>query len=449
MYVTVVKCYQGNLCGVGNSKNEAGCFYADCGNNKKNGGLQMSRRVVITGMGSVTSLGLGADKLWHSIKNGESGISRIERIDVAGLSTQVAAEIKDFDPTSFIEKKEIKRMDRFTQYAVAATQMAIGNSRLVVTNSERAGVIIGSGIGGLETLENQHNVLLEKGADRVSPFMVPMMLPNMAAGMIAIKFGVTGFVECVVTACASSTNAIGDAYRVIQRNTADVMIAGGAEAPITRLAMAGFNASKAMTTNPDAATACRPFDMERDGFVMGEGAGVLILEELNHALGRGADIIAEVAGYGCTNDAYHITAVAPGGAGGAACMSLALADAGLSPADIQYINAHGTSTGLNDKSETAAIKAVFGDHAYQLAVSSTKSMTGHLFGAAGAVESIITAFAVKEGFLPPTINYKNPDPECDLDYIPNLGKAANVSHALTNSFGFGGHNATLVIKAYQ
>ncbi|HWR42212.1 beta-ketoacyl-ACP synthase II [Sporomusa sp.] len=409
----------------------------------------MSRRVVITGTGAVTSLGLGAGKLWHSIKSGESGISRIERIDVADLSTQVAAEIKDFDPGSFIEKKEIKRMDRFTQYAVAAAQMALENSRLVIINGERAGVIIGSGIGGLETLESQHNVLLEKGAGRVSPFMVPMMLPNMAAGMIAIRLGVKGFVECIVTACASSTNAIGDAYRVIQRNIADVMIAGGAEAPITRLAMAGFNASKAMTTNPDPITASRPFDLERDGFVMGEGAGVLILEELNHALERGADIIAEVVGYGCTNDAYHITAVAPGGVGGAECMKLALADAELSPTDIQYINAHGTSTELNDKSETAAIKSVFGEHAYQLAVSSTKSMTGHLLGAAGAVEAIITAFAVKEGFLPPTINYRNPDPECDLNYIPNLGKVADVTHALTNSFGFGGHNATLVIKAYR
>ncbi len=409
----------------------------------------MRRRVVITGMGAVTALGLGADRLWGAIKNGISGISQIERMDVTGLSTQIAAEIKAFDAGCFIEKKESKRMDRFTQYAVAAAQMAVDQARLPIADGERAGVIVGSGIGGLETLENQHNVLLEKGPGRVSPFMVPMMLPNMAAGMLAIRFGIKGFVECVVTACASSTNAIGDACRLIRQNMADVMIAGGAEAPITRLAMAGFNANKAMSTNPDAASASRPFDLNRDGFVMGEGAGILILEELNHALVRGADIIAEVTGYGCTNDAYHMTAVAPAGAGGAACMRLALADAGISPGEIQYINAHGTSTLLNDKSETEAIKAVFGNHAYQLAVSSTKSMTGHLLGAAGAVEAIITAAAIKDGFLPPTINYQQPDPECDLNYIPNAGKSAVIDQALSNSFGFGGHNASLVLKAFR
>ncbi|HEY3425360.1 MAG TPA: beta-ketoacyl-ACP synthase II [Negativicutes bacterium] len=411
----------------------------------------MSRRVVITGMGTVTSLGLGADNLWQSVKNGKSGISNIERIDVGDLPTKVAAEIKDFDPSIFIEKKEIKRMDRFTQYAMVATQQAIENACLNLDTMDRyrVGMIIGSGIGGLETLENQHRVLLEKGVDRVSPFMIPMMLANMGAGMIAIKYGIKGFVECTVTACASSTNSIGDAYKVIQRNAADVMIAGGAEAPITRLAMAGFCASKTMTKNPDAVNACRPFDIERDGFIMGEGAGVIILEELNHALNRGADIIAEVVGYGCTNDAYHITAPAPGGEGGAKCMQFALADAGLNPGDIQYINAHGTSTKLNDTNETTAIKSVFGKQAYKLAVSSTKSMTGHLLGAAGAVEAIITAFAVKEGFLPPTINYVNADPECDLNYIPNSGKKEEVTHALTNSFGFGGHNATLVLKNYH
>ena len=404
---------------------------------------------MITGMGAVTALGLGADRLWGAVKNGISGISQIERMDVTGLSTQIAAEIKAFDAGCFIEKKESKRMDRFTQYAVAAAQMAVDQARLHIANGERAGVIVGSGIGGLETLENQHNVLLEKGPGRVSPFMVPMMLPNMAAGMLAIRFGIKGFVECVVTACASSTNAIGDACRIIRQNMADVMIAGGAEAPITRLAMAGFNANKAMSTNPDAASASRPFDLNRDGFVMGQGAGILILEELNHAVARGADIIAEVTGYGCTNDAYHMTAIAPAGAGGAACMRLALADAGISPGEIQYINAHGTSTLLNDKSETEAIKAVFGNHAYQLAVSSTKSMTGHLFGAAGAVEAIITAAAIKDGFLPPTINYQQPDPECDLNYIPNVGKSAVIDQALSNSFGFGGHNASLVLRAFR
>jgi 3-oxoacyl-[acyl-carrier-protein] synthase II len=410
----------------------------------------MNRRVVITGMGAVTSLGLGAEELWYSIKNGKSGISRVERIDVTDFPTQVAAEIKNFDPHHFIERKEAKRMDRFAQYAVAATQMALENSRINdgTIDLQRTGIIIGSGIGGLETLENQHRVLLEKGADRVSPFMVPMMLPNMAAGMIAIKYGIKGFIECVVTACASSTNAVGDAYKIIQRNAADVMIAGGTEAPVTRLAMAGFCASRTMTTNLDVDTACRPFDLERDGFVIGEGAGVLILEELNHALNRGANIVAEVVGYGCTNDAYHITAPAPGGEGAVQCMKVALADAELSPNDIQYINAHGTSTDLNDKTETTAIKSVFGDHAYRLAVSSTKSMTGHLLGAAGAVETIITASAIKEGFLPPTINYKNPDPECDLDYVPNSGKTKAINHALSNSFGFGGHNASLILKAY-
>ncbi|HMM19243.1 MAG TPA: beta-ketoacyl-ACP synthase II [Selenomonadales bacterium] len=411
----------------------------------------MKRRVVITGRGAVTSLGVGAEPLWRAVRSGKSGISRIERIDVEDFPTKVAAEIKDFEPGLYMEKKEAKRMDRFTQYAVAATQLALETAGLPdgAVSRGRTGIILGTGIGGLETLESQHRVLLEKGADRVSPFMVPMMLPNMAAGMIAIKYGITGFVECVVTACSSSANAIGDACRSIQQDAADIMIAGGAEAPITRLGMAGFCASRTMTANPDAATACRPFDSNRDGFIMGEGAGVLVLEELDHAVNRGADILAEVVGYGCTNDAHHITAPAPGGEGAAACMRLALADAGLSPADIQYINAHGTSTELNDKTETTAIKAVFGAHAQRLAVSSTKSMTGHLLGAAGAVETIITAYALKEGFLPPTINYAEPDPECDLNYVPNQGTAAKLVHALTNSFGFGGHNASLVLKAYR
>jgi 3-oxoacyl-[acyl-carrier-protein] synthase II len=411
----------------------------------------MSKRVVITGMGAVTSLGVGADKLWQSIKSGVSGISQIQRIDVSDLPTQVGAEIKDFDASHFIEKKEVKRMDRFAQYAVAATQMALEDAGIGddTMNVQRTGVIIGSGIGGIETLENQHHMLLQKGANRVSPFMIPMMLPNMAAGRIAIKYGIKGFVECVVTACASSTNAVGDAYKIIQRNAADVMIAGGAEAPITRLAMAGFCANKTMTTNLDAETACRPFDAQRDGFVIGEGAGILILEELNHAINRGANIIAEVVGYGCTNDAYHITAPAPGGEGAVQCMKLALADAGVDAGEIQYINAHGTSTTLNDKLETDAIKAVFGNHAYQLAISSTKSMTGHLLGAAGGIEAIISAYALQEGFLPPTINYNNTDPECDLDYVANQGRKINMTHALTNSFGFGGCNATLVLKVYS
>ena len=410
----------------------------------------MNRRVVITGMGAVSSFGCGADRLWQSIKQGKSGISRIERVDVSDLPTQVGAEVKDFDPGQFLEKKELKRMDRFAQVALAATQMALEDARidLAAVNKERIGAMVGTGIGGIESIEEQHSVLLEKGPSRISPFLVPMMLPNMAAGLIAIKYGIKGFTECTVSACASSTNAIGDAYKIIQRNDADMMIAGGTEASITRLALAGFCAMKAMTTNPDAATASRPFDLERDGFVLGEGAGILFIEELEHALQRGAAIIAEIVGYGCTNDAFHITAPPEGGAGAAQCMKLALADAQIQPEAIGYINAHGTSTPLGDKFETSAIKTVFQQHAYELAVSSTKSMTGHLLGAAGAMEAIITASALKDGFLPPTINYKTSDPECDLDYVPNEGKPAALSYALSNSFGFGGHNATLVLKAF-
>lgn len=408
----------------------------------------MRRRVVITGMGAVTALGVGADNLWHSIRNGKSGITKIERINVADLSTQVGAEIKDFDPHAFIEKKELKRMDRFVQYALAAAGLAIEDSRLDfdVINPKKTGAIIGCGFGGIETIEKQYKVLEEKGADRISPFSVPMLLPNMASGQVAIKYGIKGFTECIATACASSTNAIGDAYQVIQRNVADVIIAGGTEAPLTRLAMAGFCAMRAMTTNMDASAASRPFDLSRDGFVMGEGSGILVLEELNHALKRGADIIAEVVGYGCTNDAYHITA---GGEEGAAdCMRLAIEDAEITPSAIGYINAHGTSTPIGDQNETAAIKSVFEQYAYQIPVSSTKSMTGHLLGAAGAIEAIITASALRDGFLPPTINYKTADPQCDLDYIPNEGRNANITYAMTNSFGFGGQNAVLVLRVF-
>lgn len=411
----------------------------------------MNRRVVITGIGVVSSLGIGADKFWESIKSGKCGISTIERVDVSDLPTQVAAEIKDFDPGEFLDRKELKRMDRFSQFAMVAAQMAVENSKLDFdkVDKQRLGVIIGTGIGGIETMEQQHNVLLEKGPGRVSAFFVPMMLPNMASGLIAIKHGAKGFVECVITACASSTNSIGDAFKVIQRNDCDIMIAGGAEASICRLALAGFCASKTMTSNLDPLTACRPFDRDRDGFIMGEGSGIVILEELEYAINRGANIIAEVVGYGCTNDAFHITAPAEGGEGGARCMKLAIEDAGIKPSEIGYINAHGTSTSLNDKNETAAIKSVFGEYAYKLPISSTKSMTGHLLGAAGAIEAIISAFAVKDGFLPPTINYKTPDPECDLYYVPNEGKKADITYALSNSLGFGGHNATLILKAFN
>lgn len=410
----------------------------------------MNRRVVITGMGAISSLGCSAGELWQAIRTGKSGISRIENIQVDDLPTQVGAEIKDFDPANFLEKKELKRMDRFVQYAMAATKMAIEEAAIEFStmDKERVGVIIGTGIGGIETIENQHTTLLEKGPHKISPFLIPMMLPNMAAGLVAIKYSLKGFSECTVSACASSTNAIGDAYKIIQRNSADMMIAGGAEAAMTRLALSGFCSMKAMTTNLDPATASRPFDMERNGFVLGDGAGILILEELNHALQRGANIIAEIIGYGATNDAYHITAPAEGGEGAARCMKLALEDAAIEPQAIDYINAHGTSTPLGDKMETMAIKTVFQKHAYELAVSSTKSMTGHLLGAAGGIEAIITASALKDGFLPPTINYKTKDPACDLYYVPNEGKKAPLTYALSNSFGFGGHNATLVLKAF-
>lgn len=411
----------------------------------------MKRRVVITGMGCVTSLGIGTYELWNSVKNGRSGISIIERIDISDSPTKVGAEIKNFNPNDFIEKKEIKRMDRYVQFAMAAAQMAVEDAKLNLDkeNKQRIGVIVGTGIGGIETLENQYNVLNEKGFKRVSALFIPMMIPNMASGQIAIKYGVKGFNECIVTACASGSNAIGDAFKAIQQNTADLMIAGGTEAPITRLSIAGFCSSKAMTTNNDPITSCRPFDLNRDGFVMGEGAGIIILEELDHALNRGADIIAEIIGYGCNNDAFHITLPAKDGEGGARCMKLAIEDADIKLLDINYINAHGTSTYPNDKNETAAIKSVFGEYAYKLPISSTKSMTGHLLGAAGAIETVITSLSLKEGFLPPTINYSTPDPECDLYYVPNKGKHEDIAYALTNSFGFGGHNASLVLKKFN
>ncbi|GFZ29505.1 3-oxoacyl-[acyl-carrier-protein] synthase 2 [Clostridium zeae] len=411
----------------------------------------MNRRVVITGMGVVTSVGVGLDNFWEGIKSGKSGISMIERVDVSEMPTKVGAEIKDFDPNNFMDRKEVKRTDRFSQFALAATKMAIEDSKIDLDKieKERMGVIIGTGIGGIETTLAQYNVFLEKGPNRVSPFLVPMMIPNMASGLVAIKYGAKGFNECTVTACATSTNSIGDAFKAIQRDDADIMITGGSEAPITGLTLAGFCASKAMTTNHDPASASRPFDVERDGFVLGEGAGVIILEELEHALNRGAEIIAEVIGYGCTNDAYHITSPSEGGEGAARCMARAIKDAGITPQEVGYINAHGTSTNAGDKCETSAIKTVFGEYAYKLLVSSTKSMTGHLLGATGAIEAIITAEALKEGFAPPTVNLNTPDPECDLNYVANEGISADLKYALTNSFGFGGHNATLVLKSYK
>jgi len=410
----------------------------------------MKKRVVVTGMGVISSLGLNINDFWNAIKEGRSGISLVERFDTSGLPTKVAAEIKNFEPTDFINKKEAKRMDRYTQYAIAATQQAMEQAafNMEAINKERMGVIVGSGIGGIETLENQHKTLLEKGPNRVSPFFIPMMIANMATGQIAIQYGAKGINECIVTACATGTNSIGDAFKVIQRGDADIIITGGTEAPITPLSFAGFCSMKAMSTNPDPNTASRPFDLERDGFVMGEGAAILILEEYEHAIARGAQILAEVVGYACTCDAFDQVQPAPNGEGSAKCMELAIKDAGIKPEDIDYINAHGTSTYYNDKYETMAIKSVFGSHARELAISSTKSMTGHLLGAAGAIEAVISICALREGFLPPTINYKTPDPECDLDYVPNVGRNKEINYVLSNSLGFGGHNSALIFKKF-
>ncbi|MDF2986369.1 MAG: beta-ketoacyl-acyl-carrier-protein synthase [Eubacterium sp.] len=411
----------------------------------------MSRRVVITGAGVVSSLGMGVEQFWGAIKEGKNGISEVTRIDVSNLPTKVGAEIKDFDASQYIDKKEARRMDRYNQFAMVAAKLAVENSKLDLESLDldKCGVIVGSGVGGLETLEDQHSVLLNKGAGRVSPFFIPMMISNMAAGRIAIEYGFRGFNECVVTACATGNNAIGDAFKVIGRGDADVMITGGAEACITMMSFAGFCSMGAMTKNPDPATACRPFDKDRDGFIPGEGAAILIIEELEHAVKRGANIIAEVVGYGCTCDAYHITAPHPEGDGGVRSMQMAIRDAGIKPEQVGYINAHGTSTPLNDPTEVNIVKRVFGDHAKSLSMSSTKSMTGHLLGAAGAIEAIVTALALKEGFLPPTINVQNQDPECDIDCVPNVGKKSDIKYALSNSLGFGGHNATLCLKKYE
>lgn len=371
-------------------------------------------------------------------------------MDADAFPMKVAAEITDFDPASFMDKKEARKMDRFTQYAVAASLMALKDADLEIneTNAPRIGVWIGSGIGGMETYEQQFHNFIEKGQRRVSPFFVPMLIPDMASGQVSIITGAKGVNSCSVTACASGTNSIGDAFKVIQRGDADAMITGGAEAPITNMSIAGFCSAKAVTHNEDPATASRPFDANRDGFVMGEGSGILVLESLESAQARGAHIYAEIVGYGASGDAHHITAPAPGGEGGARAIQMALDDAGLKPEEIQYVNAHGTSTPMNEKFETMAIKSVFKEHAYNMAVSSTKSMTGHLLGAAGAVEAIFSIKAIMEQVLPPTINYETPDPDCDLDYVPNKARNAEVNAVLSNSLGFGGHNATLIFKKY-
>ena len=411
----------------------------------------MKRRVVVTGMGIIHALGFEIDKFWNSIKEGKNGISKVERFDVSEFTTKTASEIKDFNASDFIDRKEAKRMDRYTQYALAGAKKAIeqANLNFEQINRNRMGVIVGSGIGGIETFENQFTAYMGRGPGRVSPFFIPMMIANIASGQIAIEFGAKGFNESIVTACATSTHTIGDSFKVIQRGDADIMITGGSEAAITRMAFAGFCSMKATSVTDNPEYSSRPFDAERDGFVMGEGAGILILEDYEHAVKRGANILGEIVGYGCTCDAYHITAPAPEGEGGARCMKVALDDAEILAEQISYINAHGTSTLLNDKNETSAIKTIFADNAYKIPVSSTKSMTGHLLGAAGAVEAIIAMSAIKDSFIPPTINYKTPDPDCDLDYVPNKGRNSEIEYALSNSFGFGGHNATLIFKKFK
>ena len=409
------------------------------------------RRVVVTGVGAVTPLGNNVETTWKNILAGVSGVGPLTRVNADEYPVKVAAELKDFNVEQFIEKKDARKMDRFTHYALAASLMAVEDSGLIINdeNAHRVGVWVGSGIGGMETFENQYETFLNRGYRRVSPFFVPMMIPDMAAGQVSIALGAKGFNSCTVTACATGTNSIGDAFKVIQRGDAEAMITGGAEAPITKMSVAGFCANTALSTNPDPQTASRPFDKNRDGFVIGEGAGIVILEELEHALSRGAKIYAEIVGYGSTGDAYHITAPAPAGEGGARAMKMAIADGGLQPEDIDYIHAHGTSTDYNDKYETMAIKEVFGEHAYELAVSSTKSMTGHPLGAAGGIEAIFTVLALKDGILPPTINYETEDPECDLDYVPNEARKKNIHVAISNSLGFGGHNATIMFKKYK
>jgi 3-oxoacyl-[acyl-carrier-protein] synthase II len=409
------------------------------------------KRVVVTGLGLITPLGIGVDASWHGLIEGRSGIRRITQFDASQFPTKIAGEVEGFNPEDFIELKEVKKMDRFIHFALAAATMAMSDSGLKITeaNAERTGVFVGSGMGGLHTIEHYHSVFLEKGPRRISPFFIPMLVVNLASGQISIRFGAKGPNSAVATACATGSHAIGDAYKIIQRGDADAMIAGGTEAVITPLGIGGFNAMKALSTrNDEPEKASRPFDTGRDGFIMGEGAGIVILESLQSAVERGARIYAEVVGYGMTADAYHITAPAPGGEGAARCMTIALKDAGIQPAEVNYINAHGTSTKYGDELETQAIKKVFGEEAYKTAVSSTKSMTGHLLGAAGGVEAVVSVLTIYHDTIAPTINLDNPDPECDLDYVPHRARKTPVNYTLTNSFGFGGTNACLVFKKF-
>jgi 3-oxoacyl-[acyl-carrier-protein] synthase II len=411
----------------------------------------LSRRVVVTGVGLVSPLGIGTQANWEALCAGRSGIGPITRFDASQFSARIAGEVKQFDPLHFVEKKDVKKMDVFIQLAIAAAQFAVDDAGLTVTPeiATRVGVFIASGIGGFSTIEREHKALLEGGPRRISPFFIPAAIINLAAGQVSIRFGAKGPNSATCTACSASAHAIGDALEIIRRGRADVMIAGGSEAAITPMGVGGFAAMRALSTrNDDPATASRPFDLNRDGFIMGEGAGVVILEELGFAQRRGAPIYAELVGYGMSADAFHITAPSEDGDGGMRVMMSALDDAGVPPSAIDYINAHGTSTPYNDKLETLAIKRVFGEHARTVAISSTKSMTGHLLGAAGGLEAGITALAIKHQIAPPTINYQTPDPECDLDYVPNAARRMSIRHALSNSFGFGGTNGALLFKRF-
>ncbi len=408
----------------------------------------MSRRVVVTGMGAITPIGNNVEDFFQAIKEGRSGIDKIRKFDTENYKAKVAGQVKDFEPKEYMDYKESRRMDRFSQFAIAAAVEAFEDSDINIDriDRERLGVIVGSGVGGIENIEKEANTLTSKGPRRVNPLFVPMIITNMAAGNIAIRFGAKGICSNIVTACASGSHCIGEAYRNIKHGYADIIFAGGAEAAITPLGIAGFASLTALSISDDPMRASIPFDKDRDGFVMGEGAGILILEEYDQAIGRGAKIYAEVVGYGATGDAYHITSPSPDGQGAARAMKLAMEEAKIRPKDISYINAHGTSTPLNDKYETISIKIAMEDQAYKVPVSSTKSMTGHLLGAAGAVEAVVCVKAIKEGFVPPTVGLNNPDEECDLDYVPNKGRNANLSYVMSNSLGFGGHNASLIFK---
>ena len=403
-------------------------------------------------MGLVIPTGIGVETAWRNVREGKSGIGPLTRFDTNGFETKIAAEVKNFNPELYIDKKEIKKMDIFIHYAIAATKEALEDAQLAIIpeNAGQIGVIVGTGLGGLPSIERYHKILLEKGPGRISPFFIPMLIANLASGQIAIQFGPKGPNTCVVTACATGAHCIGDAFRAIVYGDAEAMITGGTEANITPLTVGGFNAMKALSTrNDEPEKACRPFEKNRDGFVVAEGAGLVILEEMEFALRRKAKIYAELIGYGYTGDAYHITAPSPDGDGAVRCMRMAIKDAGLKPEDVNYINAHGTSTPLNDLTETVAIKAVFGNHAKKIPISATKSMTGHLLGAAGSTEAIFTILAIRDGIMPPTINYDEPDPQCDLDYVPNVARRQSIKVAMSNAFGFGGTNATLVFKKVE